>query len=114
MEISSQEPPSQFGPTYAPAPPRRSDRAYSRGVESSREAARLLPPDLEIAADSGVPLERLMATVVSAPTDVNPLHALFADGVISEERYYRALAERLGCAYYLGSPRFAEDFDTAR
>ena len=45
---------------------------------------------------------------------MSPLQAVLAAGVIDEERYYRALAERLGCSYYLGSPRFAENFDAVR
>jgi cellulose synthase/poly-beta-1,6-N-acetylglucosamine synthase-like glycosyltransferase len=55
-----------------------------------------------------------MATVAAAPEDVSPLQALLSSGAIAEERYYQALAERLGCGYYLGSPRFADDFDTAK
>ena len=55
-----------------------------------------------------------MAAVLRAPADVSPLQALFAADVIGEERYYRALAERLGCGYYFGSPHFARDFDVAK
>jgi len=52
-----------------------------------------------------------MSEVARAPAGVSPLHALLASGAVGEERYYRALAEGLGCAYYLGSPKIAEDFD---
>jgi cellulose synthase/poly-beta-1,6-N-acetylglucosamine synthase-like glycosyltransferase len=55
-----------------------------------------------------------MSAVARAPADVSPLQALLASGAISEERYYRALADGLGCSYYFGSPAFAEDFDPVR
>jgi glycosyltransferase XagB len=113
LEIRSQESLKQIGPTSAP-PPRPAERLHSRGLLSPRVSNRPLPPELQIAADAGVPLEQLVATAADAPADVSPLQALLAAGVIGEERYYQALAEWLGCDYYLGSPRFAEEFDAAR
>jgi len=114
MEVRSQEPPTQIGPTLAPSAPRRTDRHYALGPGLARASPRPLTPELEIIAEAGLPLDRLIATVAAAPEDVSPLQALLASGAIGEERYYQALAERLGCGYYLGSPRFAEDFDTAK
>ena len=114
MENRSQEHPAQTGLAHAPAAGRREDRFPFRGLGPSREALRPLPPELQIVSDAGVPLERIMTTVLRAPAGVNPLQALFAADVIGEERYYRALAKRLGCGYYLGSPHFAEDFDAAK
>ena len=93
---------------------RREERLPSRGLRSIARSLRPLPPELQIVSDAGVPLEQILATVLRAPAGVSPLQALFAADVIGEEPYYRALAERLGCRYYLGSPHFAEDFDTAK
>jgi cellulose synthase/poly-beta-1,6-N-acetylglucosamine synthase-like glycosyltransferase len=114
METRSQEPHKQIGPTRAPIPLRPAERLHSRGLLPPRASPRSLPPELQIAADAGVPLDELMAAAASAPAGVSPLQALLAAGVIGEERYYRALAEWLGCGYYLGSPRFAEEFDAPR
>src|SRR5271165_4580015 len=113
MEIRSQESLKQIGPAPAP-PPRQAERLHSRGLLPPRVSNHPLPPELQIAADAGVPLEQVMATTAGAPADVSPLQALLAAGVIGEERYYQALAKKLGCAYYLGSPHLAEDFNTAR
>src|SRR5271157_626582 len=112
METRSQELPAQTG--LAPESPRRSEHAHLRRGLSQRETHHLLPPELEIVANAGVPLEQLMAALAAAPADVSPLQALLAAGVIGEEPYYQALAKKLGCAYYLGSPHLAEDFNTAR
>ncbi len=113
MQNRSQEPSAQTGP-YPPGADRRHERVASRVLGPSREVLRPLPPELQIVSDAGVSLEQILATVLRAPAGVSPLQALFAEDVIAEEPYYRALAERLGCRYYLGSPPFAEDFDTAK
>ncbi len=114
MENRSQEPPGQTGLATAPPATRRGERLHSRGLAPSREPQRPFPPELDIAWRAGAPLDEIMAAITSSPADVSPLHALLAAGVIGEERYYRALADRLGCAYYVGSPHFAEHFDAAR
>jgi cellulose synthase/poly-beta-1,6-N-acetylglucosamine synthase-like glycosyltransferase len=114
MEVRSQEPPTQIGPTYARSAPRLTDRERAQGHGPALASLRPLTPELEIVADAGLSLDQLLATVAAAPEDVSPLQALLASGAISEERYYRALAERLGCGYYFRSPAFASDFDPAK
>ena len=74
----------------------------------------MLSAELQILADHGIPMESLMLAVADAPADVSPLEAVFGSGLISEERYYRTLAQRLGCGYYSGAPPFAEDFNAVR
>jgi len=110
MEARSQE--ARIG--LAPELPRRSEGASPRRGLAPRESLRRLAPELDIVARAGVSPEELAAALAGAPADVSPLQALLAAGVIGEEPYYQALAKKLGCAYYLGWPHFADDFDAAR
>ncbi len=114
METSSREPHRPIGPIRKPAVSTIVERHRARNPAAPREPRRLLPPELQIVADDGVPMESLMSAIDGAPVDVSPLEALLGSGLIGEETYYRTLAERLGCAYYSGSPPFAEDFDAAK
>ncbi len=97
MDIKSQEP-SLAGPMRATGPSKADDRLHARGSRGRRDSNRSLPVELEIAADEGVFAGRLLAEIDNAPSDVSPLHAVLTAGLIGEERYYRALAERLGCS----------------
>lgn len=110
MSIGSHKPDFETGPATARAPSEM-ERSNLREFSDPRRAALPLPPEIDIAAGTGVPIDRILAAIVEAPSDVSPLQALFGAGVIGEERYYRALAERLGCGYYTGEPKFSEDFD---
>jgi glycosyltransferase XagB len=76
--------------------------------------AGLLPPELEVAAEQGVPPQRLLDALRSAPSGAPPLDVLLKEGVVSEDAYYRALARRLGCEYYRGDPPFAQHFDALK
>ena len=77
--------------------------------------ARSLPPELAfLAQQGGVSPDTLLAALSRGPRDALPLEAILAAGVIDEERYYAALARRLGCRYYRGAPDFAPGFDAVR
>ena len=110
MEIRLPEPPA----LAEPLPAREGDRLHARGMPARRDSQQPLPPELEFLPGEGVPLGRLLAAIAGAPGDVSPLQAALAAGVIEEEHYYRALARRLGCAYYVGSPPFAARFDAGK
>ena len=114
MVTSPAEPRRPIGPIRKPAASTIVERHRARNAAGPRETRRLLPPELQIVADDGVPMESLISAIDGAPGDVNPLEALLGSGLIGEETYYRALAERLGCGYYSGSPPFADDFDAAK
>ncbi len=114
METSFREPRRPIGPIRKLAGSTPVERHRARNMDSPRESRRLLPVELQIAADDGVPIESLMSAIDDAPADVSPIEALLGSGLIGEETYYQALAARLGCAYYSGSPPFAEDFDAAK
>ena len=114
METSFREPRRPIGPIRKLAGSTPVERHRARNVDAPRESRRLLPVELQIAADDGVPIESLMSAIDDAPADVSPIEALLGSGLIGEETYYQALAARLGCAYYSGSPPFAEDFDAAK
>ncbi len=114
MERRSQEPHSPFGLMREPSGSRPGEHLRARSLPPSREAGIPLPHDLEIVLGEGVSWARLTTAIDDAPADVSPLQAVLSAGVIEEERFYRALAQRLGCAYYQGSPRFAEGFDAVR
>ena len=115
METSSREPRRPIGPIPTPAiATTLVERHRARNVGALRERRLLLPLELQIVADEGVPMESLLSAIDAAPANVSPIEALLGSGLIGEETYYRALAQRLGCGYYSGSPPFAEDFDAAK
>ncbi len=62
----------------------------------------------------GISADRLLHALASKPAGVEPLDALLAEGIVGEEQYYHALAQHLGCMYYVGEPPFAEHFDAVR
>ncbi|MBV9288964.1 MAG: glycosyltransferase [Hyphomicrobiales bacterium] len=55
-----------------------------------------------------------MSALEAAPLDVPPLEAVLNEGLIAEDAYYQALAQRLGCAYYSGEPPFAPACDPSK
>ena len=114
MEIRPREQPTLADPIREPLDAREGDRLHPRSLPARRDSHRPLPPELAFLPAEGVSLGRLLAAIANAPSDVSPLQAALAAGVIEEERYYRALARRLGCAYYLGSAPFAARFDALR
>ncbi len=89
-------------------------RRTSRGEGPLRPVARPLPPELEFLAQHGVSPDRLLHAAAGAPGGVEPLDALLGEGIVAEEQYYHALAQHLGCPYYVGEPTFAEHFDAVK
>src|SRR5271157_5401146 len=85
-----------------------------RGGAPIRGAALSVPVEIQFLAQHGVSADRLLRAVAAAPRGVEPLDAVLAEGVIDEETYYHALAQHLGCAYYVGEPPFAGHFDAVK
>jgi len=69
--------------------------------------------EFEFLVQHGVSADRLLRALAAAPGGVEPLDALLGEGV-SEDTYYHALAQHLGCAYYVGELPFAEIFDAVK
>jgi hypothetical protein len=65
---------------------------------------RVLPPELAFLAAEGFSPEWLLNAVVAPSGSVLPVDQLLSEGKITEELYYRALANHLGCHYYSGYP----------
>ncbi len=76
--------------------------------------ARVLPPELAFLAANGFSREPLLNAVVAASRAILPVDHLLSEGKITEEIYYRALANHLGCQYYCGYPPFAHAFDAVK
>ena len=89
-------------------------RPRSRGDTPVRRLGHSLPLELEFLAQHGFSPDRLLRALAAVPRGVEPLEALLGEGVFTEETYYRALAQHLGCAYYAGEPTFAENFDAVK
>ncbi len=93
------------------------DRTFARppsgGDGLVRELGRPLPPELEFLAQHGVSLSLLLRAVAAAPRGIEPLDVLLGEGVVAEEHYH-ALAQHLGCAYFVGDPPFAGHFDAVK
>ncbi len=93
------------------------DRAFarppSRGDGPVRLNGRPLPLEFEFLVQHGVSADRLLRALAAAPGGLEPLDALLGEGV-SEDTYYHALAQHLGCAYYVGELPFAEIFDAVK
>jgi glycosyltransferase XagB len=87
---------------------------FGRSSERAEARAPLLPTELAFLAQQGVAPDILLSALSSGAQGLLPLEAILAAGVIDEERYYAALARRLGCSYYRGLPEFAPDFDPVR
>jgi glycosyltransferase XagB len=75
---------------------------------------RVLPPELAFLAAEGFSPEPLLNAVVAASRAVLPVDQLLSEGKITEEFYYRALANHLGCQYYCGYPPLAHAFDAVK
>jgi glycosyltransferase XagB len=75
---------------------------------------RVLPPELAFLAAEGFSPEWLLNAVVAASGSVLPVDQLLSEGKITEELYYRALANHLGCQYYSGYPPLADTFDAVK
>ena len=75
---------------------------------------RVLPPELAFLAAEGFSPEWLLNAVVAPSGSVLPVDQLLSEGKISEELYYRALANHLGCQYYSGYPPLADTFDAVK
>ena len=60
------------------------------------------------------PPDQMLRALAARPGGVEPLDALLAEGLVSEEQYYRGLARHLGCAYYDGELSFAGHFDAIK
>ena len=89
-------------------------QASPRGYEQADLRVPELPPELAFLALEGFSPESLLNAGGAAPKDVPPLNQLLSEGRISEEVYYRALAEHLGCQYYCGEPPLARAFDAVK
>ena len=90
------------------------DRTSLSAHERVDHVARELPPELAFLAAEGFPSEPLLNAMSAAPKSVLPVDQLLSQGKISEEVYYRALANHLGCQYYSGAPAFARAFDPVK
>jgi glycosyltransferase XagB len=75
---------------------------------------RVLPPELAFLAAEGFSPEWLLNAVVAPSGSVLPVDQLLSEGKITEELYYRALANHLGCQYYSGYPPLADTFDAVK
>ena len=89
-------------------------RPPSKSEASVNRLGRRLPLELEFLAQHEESADRLLRVLDASPRGVEPLEALLAEGTVSEEQYYRALARHLGCAYYDGEPSFAAHFDVVK
>src|ERR1700722_16789435 len=93
-------------------------RLHVRGPLLSHEqaalVARVLPPELAFLAAEGVSPEPLLNALVAAPKAVRPVDQLLSDGKLTEEVYYRASANHLGCQYYCGTPPLARTVAAAK
>ena len=93
-------------------------RPHPRSSLLTREqvdlAARALPPELAFLAAEGFSREPLLDSIVAASRAVLPVDQLLSEGKITEEVYYRALANHLGCQYYRGYPPLADAFDAVK
>ncbi len=114
MQPSSRKSPRPVGPIRKSAVSAVAERHRPRSDVPGRKARALLPLELQIVADDGVPAESLFRAIDDAPADVSPLEAGLGAGLIGEEAYYRLLAARLGCGYYNGTPPFGEGFDAGK
>src|SRR5260370_23180817 len=103
---------SSSGPAHQAAN-RSFDRAQHRSDKPAERLAPSLPSELDFLARQGVPPEALL-NAIAAPKGVRPIDSLLGEGIVREERYYRALAQHLGCEYYSGEPPFAAEFDALR
>ena len=56
----------------------------------------------------------MFQALANKPRGVETLDAVLAEGIVAEEQYYHALAQHLGCAYYVGEPPFSPDFDAIK
>ena len=87
-------------------------RAASRADTRRTPLHPALPAELEfLVRESAEMKRRFMSALEAAPLDVPPLDTILNEGLIAEEAYYRALASRLGCAYYSGKPPLAPACD---
>ncbi len=82
--------------------------------EEADLVARVLPPELDFLAVEGFSPEPLINAVVSASKAVLPVDQLLSEGKLTEEIYYRALANHLGCQYYCGDPPLGRAFDAVK
>jgi hypothetical protein len=93
-------------------------RARARSPSPTHEQADLvsgaLPPELAFLAAEGFSPEPLLDAVAAASGAVLPVDQLLSEGRITEEVYYRALANHLGCQYYCGYPPLADAFDAVK
>ena len=72
----------------------------------------VLPPEIAFLLDYGAPREVLRdAAALAAVAGVSADLALIASGRVSEENFYRCLADKLGLRYYAGVPSLAADFE---
>jgi cellulose synthase/poly-beta-1,6-N-acetylglucosamine synthase-like glycosyltransferase len=89
---------------------RRIDPSLARG--QGEPPLRSSPPDIPIEIafleDYGLPRAALIhASETARRCGVTAEAALLGEGWISEERFYRTLADRLGAPYYTGEPAFS-------
>ena len=89
-------------------------RIPSPSHEQADPTARSLPPELAFLAAEGFSPELLLDAVNAPSRAVLPVDQLLSEGKITEEAYYRALANHLGCQYYCGYPPFADAFDAVK
>jgi glycosyltransferase XagB len=94
-------------------------RSNIRNLLPAREhaadfVARALPPELAFLAAEEFSPQALLDVVLAPSRAVLPVDQLLSEGKITEEVYYRALANHLGCQYYCGYPRLARSYDAVK
>ncbi len=108
----------QLNKNHEPAPRRGAHRLHDRAAFPGHERADPvtpgLPPELAFLAAEGFSPEPLLNAVGAAPRAVSPVDQLLCEGKLTEEVYYRALANHLGCQYYCGDPPLARAFDAVK
>jgi glycosyltransferase XagB len=111
MAVSTGESGRSVAPIHPGAMPSRSS---SPNQQHTDLLARELPLELAFLAAEGFSPDSLLSAASSAPDAVGPVDQLLNEGKITEETYYRALANHLGCQYYCGDPPLARTFDAVK
>jgi glycosyltransferase XagB len=82
--------------------------------DHARDGLAARPTDSAFLAGEGFSLELLRETAGTRPRAVGPPAQLLSESRITEEVYYRALADHLGCSYYSGDPPLSGSFDAVK
>ena len=114
MTKNTYESSNDLGPLPRAGVHRPNVRGSLLGHEQTALVARVLPPELAFLAAEGFSPEPLFNALVAVPKAVRPVDQLLSEGKLTEEAYYRALANHLGCQYYCGTPPLARTVDAVK